>query len=84
MSRSIWKGFYITKNLLKKTNKNFFKVWNRNSVIPSFFLRKTVLVYNGKLFHKVYITREKVGYKFGEFSLTRKHFKKEIRNNKKK
>ncbi len=84
MSRSVWKGFYITKNLLKKNKKNFFKIWSRNSAIPSFFVGKTALVYNGKQFHKVFITREKVGYKFGEFSLTRKNFKKEIRKNKNK
>ena len=87
MSRSIWKGFYVVRNILKnkkKTRKNFFKMWNRNSVIPSFFLGKTIFVHNGKQFHKVYITREKVGYKFGEFSLTRKNFKKIILKNKKK
>jgi len=87
MSRSVWKGFYVVRNILKKntkSQKNFFKIWSRNSVIPSFFLGKTVLVYNGKQFHKVYINREKVGYKFGEFSLTRKNFKKIIVKTKKK
>ena len=87
MSRSIWKGFYITKNLLKKnkkTKKNFFKLWSRNSAIPSFLLGKTVLVHNGKQFNKVFITREKIGYKFGDFSLTRKCFKKTLLGNKKK
>ncbi len=86
MSRSVWKGFFITKNVLKKIKKirkNFFKIWDRNSSIPSFLIGKTALVYNGKQFHKVFISREKVGYKFGEFSLTRRNFKKVVVNKKK-
>ena len=81
MSRSVWKGAFITRNVLKKQSKiqkNFFKVWCRNSSIPSFLLGKTVLVHNGKQFNKVTITREKIGCKFGEFSLTRKYYKKTV------
>ena len=87
MSRSVWKGFFITQNLLKKQKKikkNFFKIWSRNSAIPSFLIGKTVLVHNGKQFNKVLITREKIGFKFGEFSLTRKYFKKLVLGKKKK
>jgi len=77
MSRSAWKAAFISKNILKKSSKTKnVKIWSRNSAIPSFFLGKTVLVHNGKQFNKVVITREKIGYKFGEFSLTRKSFKK--------
>ena len=86
MSRSVWKGSFVTKNLLKKnkkTKKNFFKIWSRNSSIPSFLIGKTVFVHNGKQFHKVLITREKIGFKFGEFSMTRKHFKKILLSKKK-
>ena len=32
---------------------------------------KTVLVHNGKEFKKLLITREKIGFKFGEFVFTR-------------
>ena len=87
MSRSVWKGLYITKNVLKKNKKqkkNFLKIWSRNSAIPSFLMGKTVLVHNGKQFNKVVITREKIGYKFGEFSSTRKYFKKITEGIKKK
>jgi len=86
MSRSVWKGLYITKNVLKKNKKqkkNFLKIWSRNSAIPSFLIGKTAL-HNGKQFNKVVITREKIGYKFGEFSLTRKYFKKMAEGTKKK
>ena len=87
MSRSVWKGLYIDKNILKKNikiKKNFYKIWSRDSAIPSFLLGKTVLVHNGKQFNKVLITREKIGYKFGEFSSTRKYFKKLSVGSKKK
>jgi len=87
MSRSVWKGLYITKNVLKKNKKqkkNFLKIWSRNSAIPSFLMGKTALVHNGKQFNKVVITREKIGYKFGEFSSTRKYFKKVTEGTKKK
>ena len=84
MSRSAWKGMFIAKNLLKQQKKNFFKMWSRKSSIPNFLLGKTVLVHNGKGFIKVLITREKIGYKFGEFSLTRKYYKKKAETQKKK
>ena len=45
----------------------------KNSVIPEFMINKTVLVHNGKEFKNVTVTREKVGFKFGEFSVTRKY-----------
>jgi len=76
MSRSVWKGFYIYSKVLN-LKKN--KVWSRNSVIPFCLLGKKVLVYNGKSFRQIKITREKVGFKFGEFSFTRSFFKAKIK-----
>jgi len=35
-----------------------------------------VFVYNGKIFKKIYISRDNVGYKFGEFVFTKKSPKK--------
>lgn len=82
MSRSIWKGIFIDKFLLKKTfKKKSLRIWSRRSVIPSFLIGYTVLVHTGKIFKKLIITREKVGFKFGAFIKTRikistKSFKK--------
>lgn len=73
MSRSFWKGSFIEKKLLKK---EFKKIWYRHSCIPFYLIGKKVLVHNGIIFKKIYITREKVGYKFGDFSFTRKFTKK--------
>ncbi len=79
MRRSKWKGNFIDSSILKLSsqNKKQLKVWSRRSVIPSFLIGDTVLIYNGKEFKKVKITREKVGFKFGEFSTTRKYKSKQ-------
>jgi small subunit ribosomal protein S19 len=60
-------------------------IWSRSSTIPEKLIGKTVFIHNGKSFIKSYITREKVGLKFGEFSYTRKFTRKENKlKNKKK
>lgn len=76
MSRSKWKGPFIDNSIFKRINNKKLKIWSRSSVIPYFLLGETVLVHNGREFKKVIITREKIGYKFGEFSFTRKHVSK--------
>ena len=73
MSRSVWKGLFLKKFLLKKIPR---KIWSRNCSVPFYYVGQKVLVYNGKEFKKIFITREKVGYKFGEFAFTRKFTKK--------
>jgi small subunit ribosomal protein S19 len=69
MSRSKWKGFFSSININPK--KSQFKIWSRTSVISEFLVGQEVSVYNGKVFKQINITREKVGYKLGEFSFTR-------------
>jgi small subunit ribosomal protein S19 len=87
MKRSIWKGNYISKYLLsnkfKKQNKKI--VWSRNSAVPENLIGDAVFIHNGKNFVKSYITREKVGFKFGEFAYTKKFTKKQnkVKNKKK-
>tara|TARA_Y100001968_G_scaffold191346_1_gene175330 strand:+ start:120 stop:386 length:267 start_codon:yes stop_codon:yes gene_type:complete len=76
MGRSLWKGPFISSAILRRSrteSKNNFKIWSRNSVIPEFLLGQTVLVHNGKEFKKIVVTREKLGFKLGEFSFTRKY-----------
>ena len=57
----------------KKQNTQNYKIWCRSSVVPSLLIGETVFVHNGKEFKRVTITREKVGFKFGEFALTRRY-----------
>jgi len=76
MSRSIWKGPFLDKFLLKHGVKKTPKIiWSRRSVIPFVYLNKQVSVYNGKIFKRIFITREKIGLKFGTFVFTRKYSK---------
>ena len=71
MSRAAWKGPFLTNFLLKRKIKQNSKIWFRGSVIPYSLIGQNVLVHNGKMFKKLFISREKVGYKFGEFCYTR-------------
>lgn len=84
MSRSKWKGKFVQRSILKKVNN--FNIWSRNSTITANFIGKTVQVYTGKEFKKIFITRSKIGYKFGHFIFTRKYTQKYkvIKNLKKK
>ena len=72
MSRSVWKGIFIEKSVLKiiKTKKPK-KIWSRKSIILPQFLGYNFEVYNGKKFIPLSITEDMIGHKFGEFSLTR-------------
>lgn len=75
MNRSKWKGNFLSKFLIKKESQ-ITKIWTRNSVIPSKLLGQSVSIYNGQFFKKLLITQEKIGFKFGDFVLTRKYISK--------
>ena len=74
MSRAIWKGPYIHPNIV-----NTKIIYSRNSVITSNFINKRIFIYNGKNLIPALINREKVGFKFGELSFTRKKVNKKIK-----
>lgn len=88
MCRSKWKGNFIDNAIAKLAQKKHLsskkkiKIWSRDSVVPAFLIGKTVFIHNGKDFKKIKITREKVGFKFGEFSITRTFKSKKIENKK--
>ena len=78
MTRSLKKGPYIEKSLLKKisemnrgTSKRVVKTWARRSTISPEFVGHTVAVHNGNKFIPIYINENMVGHKLGEFALTR-------------
>lgn len=83
MSRSSWKINFISSSVLKLNNKKKRIVWNRSSCIPFFLVDSRVRIYNGKDFKNILVTKEMVGYKFGEFSLTRKSRPKKLIEKKK-
>lgn len=75
MSRSHWKGCFIDYSLFLKKKKKFkpggLKIWSRNSAISEKFLNKKVNIYNGRDFKFLAITKDHLGFKFGQFIFTR-------------
>ncbi len=78
MSRSLRKGPFIDKKLLKKAqvaketgSREAIKTWARSSTISPEMVGLTISVYNGKKFIPVFISEPMVGHKLGEFSPTR-------------
>ncbi len=78
MARSLKKGPFVDKSLMKKVKaaneggkKEVIKTWSRRSTIYPEFIGHTFGVHNGKTFIPVYVTEDMVGHKLGEFALTR-------------
>jgi small subunit ribosomal protein S19 len=71
MSRSSWKHKIVNLEKFKVLTKNI-KIDYRNENVSKEFLNTKVSIYNGKRYIPVYIDQDKIGYKFGEFSFTRK------------
>ena len=78
MPRSLKKGPYIAEHLLKKLErmqrsgqKQPIKTWSRQSTVTPDFVGYTVAVHDGRKHIPVFITENMVGYKFGDFALTR-------------
>lgn len=67
-----YKLFNISKELLP--NIFSIKTYNRNSVILPHFVGKSIQIHNGKDFIKIFIIKEMIGHKLGEFIKTRKTF----------
>ena len=49
-----------------------YLIYKKNNYIIEKDLNKKFLIYNGKDFQKLIISKEMIGYKFGEFVSTRK------------
>ena len=78
MARSIKKGPFVDKHLLKKVDdqlkgvkKAVIKTWSRRSTILPEFVGHTFAVHNGRKFIPVFVTENMVGHKLGEFAPTR-------------
>jgi small subunit ribosomal protein S19 len=76
MSRSLKKGPFVDKNILKKIKnskpggREIIKTWARSSTISPEMVGFTFAVHNGKEFINVSVTEEMVGHRLGEFSPT--------------
>ena len=71
MTRSIWKGPFIDNSIRFNTKKEK-KVWSRRSVVLPFMVGLKLEIHNGKKFIPVFIKKEMIGHKLGEFSVTKK------------
>lgn len=84
MGRSKWKGFFLDKQFLKINHTQKIPcVWTRRSIIPYFLLGKKVEIHTGRFFKRVMVTRGKIGYKFGEFALSRQQYGRTTKTKKK-
>ena len=90
MARSLNKGPYISASLYKKIKKTnidtSIQTRDRRSTIIPMMLGRHIEVYNGKVYKRVYISEDKLGYKLGEFSETRTfrgHAGDKVKNKKK-
>ncbi len=81
MTRSLKKGPYVDERLLKKIagkkplETGVIKTWSRACVISPEMVGFTFGVHNGKQHIEVLVNEDMVGYRLGEFSLTRKFIK---------
>ena len=78
MARSLKKGPYVERSLVKKIEhmnsageRQVIRTWSRRSTIVPEMVGHTLAVHNGKRFIPVYITENMVGHKLGEFAPTR-------------
>ena len=79
MARSLKKGPFVDKHLVKKVEEmvktnaknRTIKTWSRRSTILPQFVGLTFGVYNGQKHVPVNVTEDMVGHKLGEFSPTR-------------
>jgi small subunit ribosomal protein S19 len=78
MSRSLKKGPFVDKKLLKKieemnakNEKRVIKTWSRASTIFPQMVGHTIAVHDGKKHVPIYLTEDMVGHKLGEFAPTR-------------
>lgn len=78
MPRSIKKGPFVDLHLVKKVqeaaasnSRKPIKTWSRRSMILPDMIGLTIAVHNGRQHVPVVITEDMVGYKLGEFSITR-------------
>ncbi len=81
MPRSVWKGPFVERCILKKAEdaraggrNTVIKIWSRRSTILPQFVGLRFGVYNGMKFIPVLVNEDMIGHKFGEFSPTRSYF----------
>lgn len=94
MGKSNWRLKFISKSTLSrifkesvgvKIKKKISIIMNKSSTIPKSLVDNTFFIHKGYKYRELKITDYHIGFKFGEFILTRKPciFPKKSKNNKK-
>lgn len=78
MARSLKKGAFVEKKLLKKVesakrggDNKPIKTWSRSSTVVPDMIGLTIAIHNGRIHVPVKIRETMVGHKLGEFAPTR-------------
>ena len=82
MARSRWKLVYFEFNIWRKIKKSKKRkyvntkpiIFSRKSTVPSAFFPFIFTVDKGKIDARLVVSELNIGYKFGEFSFTRKPY----------
>lgn len=85
MSRSKWKGPIIIKQQLQGKTKDKRKkiiIYDRSAVVTNSLIGKSVFIHSGRDLIKTFISRDKVGFKFGEFVYTKRYTRKPAKQQK--
>lgn len=87
MTRSLKKGPFFSKSVIKKVKKlntansrEVVLTWSRATTIAPMMIGHTFAVHNGLEHIPIYVTEQMVGHKLGEFAPTRMfrgHIKKD-------
>lgn len=81
-----WKKIFLyKKHPVMKIAEKF--IYFRSSIIPKILINSEVKIYSGKKWHKRFINKWMVGFKFGEFTWNRRlalYKAKQLRKKKKK
>lgn len=78
MPRSLKKGAFVDLHLLEKVlvaqknkDRRPIKTWSRRSMITPDMVGLTIAIHDGRKHVPVFVTEDMVGYKLGEFVMTR-------------
>lgn len=89
--RSCWKVPFIAPNFFKNRflKRKIYKIKIRHSIIPYIFSNRRVLIYNGRFYSSIDILSSYIGFRFGDFCLTKTsrtfvHIKKKVKKKSKK
>ena len=83
MVRVKWKGHYFSSDIIKlilkhklnlnlQVNKSY--IFKKSSIIPNVLNNKIIKIYKGNNFRSLIINLYNIGFRFGNFALTRKPF----------